>query len=833
MRIIIVIAGGLLLGGCFGKPLERQKDKPGWGSIKSDENGVLVARFDAGATDPTTFNASQTSNIPNASVTIPPGALAVSADITIQEGAVLTDATTLAAAGSPGATVESAAPAVDINPSVPMDATGSLAISVPLPATPALALQAADPYQYLVILHKVVIAAEANKVVYGILPRDKITVSGDVAQFVVNHFGTFQAVFLIPADVTAPVVATKTVKAEVKSGKVNISWTAAADDRTAVAALRYAVFYGSAAKLTSVESAEKETKVADYAAGVTTVSLTPPTKPGDHYYNVVVQDEAGNKSIYGGGSVTVADITKPTVVSGTLTPVDVTGNSISLSWTAATDDGTPPSSLTYLVYKMTTASAFNTVTLVKQGAKLATLLDGQTLFDGPSDLTQLTSYTYNVIVKDAAGLEAVYTPVTVSTIDDTPPAITAGSLQGDVLANNVVRLTWTKSVESGLRYKVYRDTTALDDLDAIDEADELATLDDLGLYYVLRSTCAAQTFYYAVVAHDASDNRSLYNDVVEPTQTASGYADGSHQGCPPELDPEVADIDLVASATYVANMVAHNDALYFIRPSAHKVETTPLASILIEDHAGSTAGSGASEFDSPLGMTADGDYIYVADSANNRIMKAHATTGAMALFASLAFSPVEVAIDSTYVYVVDGTRSKIYRVERATPANVSLLVGGSTGFADDPQGDGDAQFDTISSLALYGNWLYVSDTGNQRIRAVDVTTKVVTTLAGSTGGFVDGVAGVNAKFDNPQGIATDGHFLYVADANNNRLRRIHLESTVVTTAAGDGTLGSILSLVSDGDLLTSVFDGPTTVALGGGKIYVGNSGTGVINVITP
>ena len=93
-------------------------------------------------------------------------------------------------------------------------------------------------------------------------------------------------------------------------------------------------------------------------------------------------------------------------------------------------------------------------------------------------------------------------------------------------------------------------------------------------------------------------------------------------------------------------------------------------------------------------------------------------------------------------------------------------------------------------LALHDGKLYVSETLAHRIRVIDLTTNVITTVAGSgTGGFADGAL-LEAQFDNPRDIefGPDGR-LYVADTDNNRIRAIDLVAGTVSTVAGTGELG--------------------------------------------
>ena len=70
----------------------------------------------------------------------------------------------------------------------------------------------------------------------------------------------------------------------------------------------------------------------------------------------------------------------------------------------------------------------------------------------------------------------------------------------------------------------------------------------------------------------------------------------------------------------------------------------------------------------------------------------------------------------------------------------------------------------------------MADIDNHKIRKIVISTKAVTTLAGTgTGGNTNGAgsgAGSVAKFKDPVGITTDGIDLYVIEVSNHRLRKI-------------------------------------------------------------
>lgn len=104
---------------------------------------------------------------------------------------------------------------------------------------------------------------------------------------------------------------------------------------------------------------------------------------------------------------------------------------------------------------------------------------------------------------------------------------------------------------------------------------------------------------------------------------------------------------------------------------------------------------------------------------------------------------------------------------------------------------------------------FIADFGNCEIRAVDVSTGEVTTLAGyAAPGNADGV-GSQASFNFPQGVTHDGvGVVYVADTGNYNIRRIAVASATVSTLAGDSTtFGS-----ADGTGTVATFTSPYGLA---------------------
>lgn len=208
-------------------------------------------------------------------------------------------------------------------------------------------------------------------------------------------------------------------------------------------------------------------------------------------------------------------------------------------------------------------------------------------------------------------------------------------------------------------------------------------------------------------------------------------------------------------------------------------------------------GTGAS-FKYPQGITIDssGTNLYVADSASNCIRKIVISTGVVTTLAgstavgsangtgtAATFSaPCGLVCDSsgTNLYVADTNNNRIRQIVISTGV-VTTLAGSSSGYVDDTGTL--AKFQIPQSVGIdSSNNIIVADSGNNRIRQV-TSAGVVTTIAGSGGGsFADGV-GTGASFHTPNGVSVDSSGkIYVSDTANNRIRLITLTPVVDTTA---------------------------------------------------
>ncbi|MCF6212654.1 MAG: Ig-like domain-containing protein, partial [Flavobacteriaceae bacterium] len=270
-----------------------------------------------------------------------------------------------------------------------------------------------------------------------------------------------------------------------------------------------------------------------------------------------------------------------------------------------------------------------------------------------------------------------------------------------------------------------------------------------------------------------------------------------------------------------------------------KITPTGVVSTLAGSTSGFADGTGTlAKFSGPQGITVGSDgNIYVSDTGNNRIRKITPVgvvttiagsgvygfsdaTGGLAQFAN----PRGVAVDASgNVFVGDTDNNKIRKITIA--GVVTTLAGSGTyGFADATGSL--AQFANPRGLAVdaSGN-VYVADNENNKIRRITAV-GVVTTLAGSTYGFADGT-GSSAQFANPRGVTVDAsENVYVADSDNHRIRKI-TTSGIVTTLVGS-TFG-----FADGTGTAARFKNPYGIAIDASdNVYIADTDNHRIRKIT-
>ncbi len=257
----------------------------------------------------------------------------------------------------------------------------------------------------------------------------------------------------------------------------------------------------------------------------------------------------------------------------------------------------------------------------------------------------------------------------------------------------------------------------------------------------------------------------------------------------------------------------------------------------------------AAALNHPCGLVTDSaGGIYIADTDNARIRRVSSSgiistvagdgvpgasgDGGPALNASLS-DVTGVALDAAgNLYFGDASNR---RVRKVTPGGIISTVAGTgmQGFSGDggPATKATLNRPTFVVVDPAGN-LYITDTSNQRIRRVDLNGTITTIAGNGVAGFSgDGGLAADASLMFPLGMAMDSiGNLYVADANNHRVRKIGLGG-VITTVAGNG----LESFSGDlGPATSASLNYPEDVAIDrAGNLFIADSGNNRIRKVDP
>ena len=209
----------------------------------------------------------------------------------------------------------------------------------------------------------------------------------------------------------------------------------------------------------------------------------------------------------------------------------------------------------------------------------------------------------------------------------------------------------------------------------------------------------------------------------------------------------------------------------------------------------------------PSGVTVDGNAnIYLSDGDDNRIRRitpggiittiagngksGYSGDGGQAVNAQLS-GPQQLSLDrkTNLLYVVDYLNYSVREINLQSGVIRSVAGSGSFPFSG-PGPDATKIGMSPSGVAADNGIIYIADDLNHRIYRVTASTGALTLLAGAGGSGNSGDNGpaAAAKFFGPTQLALDvtSNVLFVIDYYNTRVRKVQLQSGIVTGAAGDG-----------------------------------------------
>ncbi len=344
--------------------------------------------------------------------------------------------------------------------------------------------------------------------------------------------------------------------------------------------------------------------------------------------------------------------------------------------------------------------------------------------------------------------------------------------------------------------------------------------------YSLINGCGSSMATKAITVGNAVSNPNMYSFAGNGT---AGYMNAMFWNSPTGCVSGPAGIAKDNAGNFIFSEVGNQDVNYVNRTS------TVFYRLL-------GPGSGFT----PTGLAIDKfGNKFVADYGNAKILKFSASgssvfagtgtagftaDGASATAANIAPS-FSIAVDTLgNLYFVESTYNRVRKINATTGILTTVAGNGSASFSGD---GGQATAASVSSPTgiwadVFGN-IFIADAGNNRIRKV-AASGIITTIAGtgSAGFSGDGGAATAAALNNPFGVTTDSvGCIYIADKNNNKVRKVSINGTI-STIAGTGTAGYS---GDDAPATAAQLSGPQGVMCDGNDLYILDYGNNTIRVI--
>jgi sugar lactone lactonase YvrE len=253
-----------------------------------------------------------------------------------------------------------------------------------------------------------------------------------------------------------------------------------------------------------------------------------------------------------------------------------------------------------------------------------------------------------------------------------------------------------------------------------------------------------------------------------------------------------------------------------------------------------------------LAVSADGTKVYIVDTYNQRIRMVSTTTGSITTVAGngiAAFAGDDgpataasineangVAVDTAgNIYIADSFNQRIRKVIYSTGTITTIAGTGAIG-----TGSHNGENMAATSATLFYPYsvtttttgvIYIADSNNNRVRRIQ-TDGTISTIAGSSTATFGGDSGQawDALLNYPTDVAVDSvGNIYIADTNNHRIRKIDIATNIITTVAGNGTAAYT---GNGGQATLASLNAPYGVLVDpAGNIYIADTYNNVIRMV--
>nr|CAG4717464.1 unnamed protein product [Naegleria fowleri] len=314
------------------------------------------------------------------------------------------------------------------------------------------------------------------------------------------------------------------------------------------------------------------------------------------------------------------------------------------------------------------------------------------------------------------------------------------------------------------------------------------------------------------------------------TIAGNGYLKGYHGNAIPaknamlmypqgvSVDATTGDIYVYGDYVYKMCRIGTDGMIYTVLASARygndyeRQEVYGYPDVVTSFFSGDGVKATFSQLYAPRGLVVTpNEEVLIADTLNNRIRKVSTNgiistiaggEGYLGSYPDNGYAATTVFLDGPKgvflnrktgeIFIADSGNSKIRKID--VNGNMFTIAGnGTSGYNGDSKLATLALFNQSSSVFVseHTNDVYIADTGNHRIRKISATTGIVTTIAGTgvAGYNGDNILATSAMMNSPNSLyVTSSGEVFFADTNNHRIRKIFTNGTIVTIA-GNGMAG--------------------------------------------